>query len=43
MTIKVELGFTEAGASAPFFTLDDPVLGVLDSPLGVLGGGEVLV
>jgi hypothetical protein len=43
MTIKVELGFTEAGASAPFFTLDDPVLGVLDSPLAVLAGGEVLV
>lgn len=43
MSIKVELGFTESGASAPFFTLDDPVLGVLDSPLGVLGGGEVLV
>lgn len=43
MSIKVELGFTESGASAPFFTLDDPVLGVLDSPLGVLGGAEVLV
>lgn len=43
MTIKVELGFTEAGASAPFFTLDDPVLGVLDSPLAVLAGGEALV
>jgi hypothetical protein len=41
--IKVELGFTESGASAPFFTLDDPVLGLLDSPDGVLGGGEVLV
>jgi hypothetical protein len=41
--IKVELGFTESGASAPFFTLDDPVLGVLDSPAGVLGGAEVLV
>lgn len=43
MSIKVELGFTESGASAPFFTLDDPVLGLLDSPLGVLGGAEVLV
>lgn len=43
MSIKVELGFTEAGASAPFFTLDDPVLGVLDSPLGLLGGGEILI
>jgi hypothetical protein len=41
--IKVELGFTESGASAPFFTLDDPVLGVLDSTAGVLGGAEVLV
>lgn len=43
MTIKVELGFTDAGASAPFFTLDDPTLGVLDSPAAVLGGAEVLV
>ncbi len=43
MSIKVELGFTESGASAPFFTLDDPVLGVLDSPLGLLGGGEILI
>jgi hypothetical protein len=40
--IKVELGFTESGASAPFFTLDDPVLGLLDSPAGVLGGAEAL-
>ncbi len=43
MSIKVELGFTESGASAPFFTLDDPVLGVLDSTLGLLGGGEILI
>jgi hypothetical protein len=43
VSIKVELGFTESGASAPFFTLDDPVLGVLDSPLGLLGGGEILI
>jgi hypothetical protein len=41
--IKVELGFTASGASAPFFTLDDPVLGVLDSADGVLGGAEILV
>jgi hypothetical protein len=43
VSIKVELGFTESGASAPFFTLDDPVLGVLDSTLGLLGGGEILI
>jgi hypothetical protein len=43
MTIKVELGFTDAGASAPFFTLDDPTLGLLDAPQAVLGGAEVLV
>jgi hypothetical protein len=43
MSIKVELGFTASGASAPFFTLDDPVLGLLDGPQNVLGGAEVLV
>lgn len=43
MSVKVELGFTASGASAPFFTLDDPVLGVLDSTEGVLGGAEILV
>lgn len=31
MQIKVELGFTTAGVNAPFFTLDDPVRGVLDN------------
>jgi hypothetical protein len=41
--IKVELGFTESGASAPFFTLDDPVLGVLDNPGVFLGGAEILI
>jgi len=43
MTAKVEIGFTEAGASAPFFTLGDSTLGVLGGTDGVLGGGEVLV
>lgn len=43
MTVKVELGFTEAGNSAPFFTLDDPLKGVLDNETFVLGGAEVLV
>lgn len=43
MSLKVELGFTATGASAPFFTLNDPVKGVLDSPQWVLGGGEGLV
>lgn len=43
MTLKVELGFTESGASAPFFALDSAVRGVLDSPEFVLGGAEVLV
>jgi len=43
MSVKVELGFTAAGASAPFFTLDSGSLGVLDDPLSLLGGGQVLV
>jgi hypothetical protein len=43
MTLKVELGFTASGASAPFFALDSAVRGVLDSPEYVLGGAEVLV
>lgn len=45
MSTKVEIGFTEAGASAPFFILNDPVLGVLNGTKGVLGGegAEVLV
>lgn len=43
MTLKVELGFTSAGASAPFLTLDDPVRGLLNSSDWVLGGGEALV
>lgn len=41
MTIKIELGFTPLGLSAPFFTLDDAVKGVLNSTDYVLGG-EVL-
>tara|TARA_R110000822_G_scaffold21403_3_gene67769 strand:- start:2228 stop:3499 length:1272 start_codon:yes stop_codon:yes gene_type:complete len=41
MTIKVELGFTPLGASGPFFELDDPVKGLLDSTSYVLGG-EIL-
>ena len=43
MTVKVELGFTEEGQGAPFFRLDDPVLGVLDSPTVFLGGADVFV
>lgn len=43
MSIKVELGFTESGASAPFLRLDDPVTGLLDSPKALLGGAEALV
>lgn len=43
MSVKVELGFTEEGQGAPFFTLDDPVLGVLDSPNVFLGGADVFV
>jgi len=43
MSIKVELGFTSAGASAPFFRLDDPELGILNGIEGVLGGGEILI
>lgn len=41
MTVKVELGFTADGSGGPFLTLDDPVLGKLDDPNVVLGGGEV--
>ena len=43
MTVKVEIGFTADGQGGPFFTLDDPVLGVLDDPSVFLGGGEVFV
>jgi len=43
MSVKVELGFTSAGASAPFFRLNDPELGVLNNTEGVLGGGEILI
>lgn len=43
MTVKVELGFTSAGASAPFFTLGSPTLGVLGGTTNVLGGGEILI
>jgi hypothetical protein len=41
--IKVELGFTAAGAGGPFLLLDDPIAGQLDNPDWVLGGGEALV
>lgn len=43
MTLKVELGFTDVGASAPFLTLDDPIKGRLDDIRWVLGGGQGLV
>lgn len=43
MSVKVELGFTEAGNSAPFFTLNDSTKGVLNGTQFVLGGAEVLV
>jgi len=43
MTLVVQLGFTDAGVGAPYFTLDDATEGVLDNPLYVLGGGEALV
>lgn len=43
MSVKVEIGFTEAGNSAPFLTLDDPIKGVLGNTTFVLGGTEVLV
>ena len=44
MSVKIELGFTDSGAGAPFFTLDDPVRGALDNeyfPLGGLDEGYV--
>jgi len=43
MSVKVELGFTSAGASAPFFTLNSTRLGRLNNTEGLLGGGQVLV
>jgi hypothetical protein len=43
MTVKIELGFTADGVGAPFFRLDDPVLGILDNPNAFLGGGELFV
>jgi len=43
MSVKVEIGFTEAGNSAPFLTLDDSVKGLLNNTIFVLGGAEVLV
>ena len=43
MSVKVQLGFTSAGASAPFFTFDSVALGTLDAPASQLGGGQVLV
>lgn len=43
MTVKIELGFTSAGASAPFFTLDSNRLGRLNNTEGVLGGGQILI
>jgi len=43
MTLKVELGFTDAGVNPPFFTLNDATKGKLDSEVYVLGGGEGFV
>ena len=43
IAVKVELGFTAAGFGAPFFTLDDPVKGLLNNQIYVLGGGEAFV
>jgi hypothetical protein len=43
MSVKVQLGFTSAGASAPFFTFDSVALGTLDAAASQLGGGQVLV
>jgi len=43
MSVKVEIGFTASGASAPFFTLGDSTLGILGGTEGLLGGGEILV
>jgi hypothetical protein len=43
MSVKVELGFTAAGAGGPFLTLDNPTSGRLDTAAWVLGGAEGLV
>lgn len=43
MSVKIELGFSGEGVGLPYFTLDDPVLGVLDNPDAFLGIGEIFV
>jgi hypothetical protein len=43
VSVTIELGFTADGQGAPFFTLNNSTLGVLDSSAGLLGGGEVFV
>lgn len=43
MSIKVELGFTQAGVGAPFIVIGDPVKGVIGSQDYYIGGGEVFV
>lgn len=43
MGVKIELGFSGEGVGLPYFTLDDPVLGVLDNPDAFLGIGEIFV
>jgi hypothetical protein len=44
MSVKIELGFTDSGSGAPFFTLNDPIRGALDNiyfPVGGLDEGYV--
>jgi len=43
MSVKIELGFTEAGVGAPFFTIGNATKGVIGSTTYVIGGGELFV
>jgi hypothetical protein len=43
MSVKIELGFTEAGVGAPFFTIGDATQGVIGSETYVIGGGELFI
>lgn len=43
MSVKIELGFTQAGVGAPFFTIGDSTKGVIGSSTYVIGGGELFV
>lgn len=43
MTLKIELGFTDIGSGAPFFTIGDATRGIIGSTDFLIGGGELFV